>query len=56
MPGEDSDLVMRGSQSTMTFTRVSASDRFYIRIFDGATPPNYSEFSAALFINLPLGS
>ncbi len=56
MPGEDSDLVMRGSQSTMTFTRVTASDRYYIRTYDGATPPNYSEFSAALFINLPLGS
>ena len=56
MPGEDSDLVMRGSQPTMTFTRVSACDRFYIRMFDGATPPNYSEFSAALFFNLPLGS
>lgn len=56
MPGEDSDLVMRGSQSTMMFTRVLASDRFYIRIYDGATPPNYSEFSAALFINLPLNS
>ncbi len=53
-PGEDTDLVMRGSQSTLTFTRVSASDRFYIRMYDGATPPNYSEFSAALFINLPL--
>jgi hypothetical protein len=56
MPGEDPDLVMRGSQSTMTFTRVSASDRFYIRMYDGSTPPNYSEFSAALFFNLPLGS
>jgi len=56
MPGEDSDLVMRGSQPTMTFTRVSACDRFYIRMYDGATPPNYSEFSAALFFNLPLGS
>jgi hypothetical protein len=56
MPGEDPDLVLRGSESTMTFTRVSASDRFYIRTYDGATPPNYSEFSAALFINLPLGS
>lgn len=52
--GEDTDLVMRGSQSTMTFTRVSASDRFYIRMFDSATQPNYSEFSAALFLNLPL--
>jgi hypothetical protein len=38
----------------MTFTRVSASDRFYIRMFDGAT--NYSEFSAALTLNLPLAS
>jgi hypothetical protein len=56
MPGEDPDLVLRGSESSMTFTRVSASDRFYIRMYDGATPPNYSEFSAALFINLPLGS
>jgi hypothetical protein len=55
MPGVDSDLVMRGSQPTMTFTRVSACDRFYIRMFDGATPPNYSEFSSALFFNLPLG-
>jgi hypothetical protein len=56
MPGQDSDLVMRGSQPTLTFTRVSACDRFYIRMYDGATPPNYSEFSAALFFNLPLGS
>jgi hypothetical protein len=55
-PGEDTDLVMRGSQSTLTFTRVSASDRFYIRMYDGATPPNYSEFSAALFFNLPLSA
>jgi len=56
MAGEDPDLVMRGSQPNMTFTRVSASDRYYIRMYDGASPPNYSEFSAALFFNLPLGS
>jgi hypothetical protein len=55
-PGEDTDLVMRGSEPAMTFTRVSASDRYYIRIYDGATPPNYSEFSAGLFVNLPLAS
>jgi hypothetical protein len=54
MPGEDSTLVTRGSQQNMTFSRVSASDRFYIRMYDGSTPPNYSEFSTALFINLPL--
>ncbi len=56
MPGEDSDLVMRGTQQTMTFARESAGERFYIRAYDGSTPPNYSEFSAALFINLPVSS
>jgi hypothetical protein len=56
MPGEDPTLVMRGSQQNLTFSRVSASDRFYIRMYDGATPPNYSEFSTALFINLPVNS
>ncbi len=56
MPGEDPDLVMRATQPNMTFSRISANDRFYFRMYDGSTPPNYSEFSTALFINLPLGS
>ncbi len=56
MPGEDPSLVMRTTAPNMTFPRVAASDRFYIRMYDGATPPNYSEFSTALFINLPVGS
>jgi hypothetical protein len=55
MPGNDLDLVMRATQPIMTFSRITANDRFYIRMFDGSTPPNYSEFSTALFINLPLG-
>jgi hypothetical protein len=54
MPGTDSDLVIRSSQPTVTFSRSSAWDRFYIRIFDGSNPPKYSEFSAALIFNLPL--
>jgi hypothetical protein len=56
MPGEDPTLVLRGSQPNLTFSRVSASDRFYIRMYDGSLPPNYSEFSTALFINLPLST
>lgn len=56
MPGTDPDLVMRGSQQNLTFSRTSASDRFFLRMFDRANPPNYSEFSAALIVNLPLGS
>lgn len=55
-PGEDPDLVLRATLPNMTFSRESANDRFYIRMYDGSTPPNYSEFSTALFINLPLGS
>jgi uncharacterized protein YraI len=56
MAGEDTDLVMRGTQQTMTFARASGNDHFYIRMYDGLTPPNYSEYSTALLINLPLGS
>jgi hypothetical protein len=56
VPGVDPDLVMRGSQQNMTFSRQSAHDQFYIRMYDGSTPPNYSEFSTGLFINLPLSS
>lgn len=55
MPGEDPDLVARSAQSNITFSRETANDRFYVRMYDSATPPNYSEFSTALFINLPLG-
>lgn len=56
MPGMDPDLVMRSSQPSMTFSRASASDRYYVRAFDGSTPPNYSEFSAALIFSTPLAS
>ncbi len=55
MPGTDPDLVMRTSQQNMSFLRKSANERYYIRMYDGSTPPNYSEFSTALFVNLPLG-
>ena len=54
MAGSDPTLVTRSATQNLTFSRVSAADRFYVRMYDGSTPPNYSEFSAALFINLPL--
>jgi hypothetical protein len=56
MPGTDPGLVARASLPNITFSRETANDKFYIRMYDGAMPPNYSEFSTALFINLPLGS
>ena len=54
--GTDTDLVARSNQSNLSFTRTAASDRYYVRMYDGATPPNYSEFSAALIFNVPLGT
>jgi hypothetical protein len=56
MPGTDAGLVTRSTLRNMIFSRETANDRFYIRIYDGDTPPNFSEFSTALFINLPMGS
>jgi hypothetical protein len=56
MPGTDPGLVTRSSLPNIIFSRETANDRFFIRMYDGAMPPNYSEFSSALFINLPLGS
>jgi len=56
LPGEDPTVVVRATVPSITFARETANDRFFIRMFDGSTPPNYSEFSTALFINLPLGS
>ena len=53
-PGTDPDLVIRSVVSTFDIPRATEADRFYVRIYDGSTPPNYSEFSVALFVNLPL--
>ncbi len=55
MAGDDPDLVTRTTSPNITISRKSVNERFYIRMYDGSTPPNYSEFSTALFINLPLG-
>ena len=52
--GQDVDLVIRSAVPTFDIPRATEADRFYIRMYDGATPPNYSEFSVALFVNLPL--
>ena len=54
--GEDVDLVMRSAVGNFDSPRATEADRFYVRMYDGNTPPNYSEFSVGLFVNLPLAS
>lgn len=53
-PGTDSDLVLRSPVSSFSIPRQAAIEQFYIRTYDGSTPPNYSRFSNAVFINVPL--
>jgi hypothetical protein len=52
--GQDADLVMRSGVGTFDIPRSAEAERFFVRVYDGSTPPNYSEFSVGLFVNLPL--
>lgn len=53
-PGPGADLVLRTTVPNFTIPRQRVMERYFIRMYDGATPPNYSRFSAAVFVNLPL--
>ncbi len=55
-PGVDSDLVLRTAATNISIPRSNPGEEFYIRMYDASQPPNYSQFSAALFINMPIGS
>lgn len=39
---------------TITKPREAAMERYYIRMYDGSTPPNYSRFSSAAIVNVAL--
>jgi hypothetical protein len=53
-PGAGPDLVLRSPVSNFTIPRQAAMEQYYIRMYDASTPPNYSRFSSAVFVNLPL--
>jgi hypothetical protein len=53
-PGTDSDLVLRSPVSNFTIPREAAMEQYYVRMYDGSMPPNYSRFSSAIFVNVPL--
>ena len=55
-PGPGPDLVLRSPVPNFTIPRQAAMEQYYIRMYDGSTPPNYSRFSSAVFVNLPLSS
>jgi hypothetical protein len=55
-PGPGPDLVLRSPVANFAIPRQAAIERYYIRMYDASTPPSYSRFSSALFVNLPLTS
>ena len=52
-PYNDQNLAGRFSTQTFTLPRLSKVQDYFLRQFDGSTPPKYSRFSAALHIDYP---
>jgi hypothetical protein len=53
-PGTNSDLVLRSPVANFSIPREAVMEQYYIRMYDGSTPPNYSRFSSAVFVNVAL--
>jgi hypothetical protein len=53
--GQFNDQNLAGRFTTQTFTlpRLAKVQDYYLRQFDGSTPPRYSRFSAALHVDYP---
>lgn len=52
-PGGDANLAGRFTTQTFTLPRLSKVQDYYLRQYDGSTPPKYSRFSAALHVDYP---
>ena len=52
-PYNDQNLAGRFTTQTFTLPRLSKVQDYFLRQFDGSTPPKYSRFSAALHIDYP---
>jgi hypothetical protein len=53
--GAGQDLVLRSPVRSFSIPRCAQLERYYVRMFDGSTPPVYSRLSSAVFTNLPVG-
>ncbi len=49
------DLVLRSPVRSFSIPRSAQTEHFYVRMYDASSPPRYSRFSAALFVNWPVG-
>jgi hypothetical protein len=49
--GDAVDVVLRSPVPNFTIIRAFPIEQYYVRMYDGANPPNYSRFSSAVFVN-----
>ncbi len=48
------DLVLRSPVRSFSIPVAAQVQRFYVRVYDASTPPLYSRFSSAVFLNMPV--
>ena len=53
-PGVDQNLVLHSPVRSFSIPRTAQQERYFIRMFDGSSPPLYSRLSSAVFTNLPV--
>jgi hypothetical protein len=48
------NLISRFTSRSFTLTRYARSQTYFLRSYDGSTPPKYSRYSASLHVDYPL--
>ncbi len=52
--GSDGTLVLRSAVPNFSILRESAIEQYYVRMYDASIPRNYSRFSSAICVSVPL--
>ncbi len=52
---DGADLVLRSPVRSFSIPRAAQLERYYVRMYDASTPPLYSRFSSAVFVDAPVG-
>ncbi len=52
---DGADLVLRSPVRNFSIPRAAQLERYYVRMYDASTPPLYSRFSSAVFVDAPVG-
>jgi hypothetical protein len=50
----DRNLLGRFSTQTFTLARLARTQNYFLRLYDGSSPPRYSRYAAALHVDYPL--